>query len=146
MIAAILIPLCVATGSMLPIVGWKVSLNRAPWNHGSKTIRPRISPRSLHSPRSTARPATSVYIVANIVAFNECRAIAGVRTSASNDDPKEVTTLRAFETPHLVPSGNRRDPHDDPFDIACNAVELGIHGARFLWLYFGANCLTRGLI
>jgi hypothetical protein len=62
------------------------------------------------------------------------------------DKPKEVATLGAFERPHLVPSGNRRDPYDDPFDIASNAVELGIHGARFLQLYFGANCLTRGLI
>jgi hypothetical protein len=48
------------------------------------------------------------------------------------DKPIEVATLGAFERPHLVPSGNRRDPYDDPFDIASNAVELGIHGARFL--------------
>ena len=40
--------------------------------------------------------------------------------------------IGAFERPHLVPSGNRRDPYDDPFDIASNSVELGIHGARFL--------------
>jgi len=48
----------------------------------------------------------AVYIVASITAVNECRAIASVRTSASNDDFEEVATLWAFEKPHLVPSGN----------------------------------------
>jgi hypothetical protein len=71
---------------------------------------------------------------------------ASVRASMPNDEHQKVAALGAFERPHLVPSGNRRDPYDDPFDIASNAVELGIHGARFLQLYFGANCLTRGLI
>ena len=46
-----------------------------------------------------------------------------------NDEPKEVATLGAFERPHLVPSGNRGDHYDDPFDIASDALGLGIHGA-----------------
>jgi len=36
--------------------------------------------------------------------------------------------LWAFERPHLVPSGNRGDRYDDPFDVASDALELGIHG------------------
>jgi hypothetical protein len=52
----------------------------------------------------------------------------GVRAWLPNDDPKEVATLGAFERPHFIPSGNRRDPYDDPFDIASHALELGIHG------------------
>jgi hypothetical protein len=36
--------------------------------------------------------------------------------------------LGAFERPHLVPSRNRGDPYDDPFDIASDALKLGIHG------------------
>jgi hypothetical protein len=46
-----------------------------------------------------------------------------------NDEPKEVPTLGAIERPHLVPSGNRGDRYDDPFDIASDALGLGIHGA-----------------
>jgi hypothetical protein len=71
-----------------------------------------------------------LYIVADIAAVNECRAIASVRTSVSNDDPKEAATLRAFERLHHVPSGDRRDRYDDPFDIASGALELGIHGTH----------------
>jgi hypothetical protein len=52
----------------------------------------------------------------------------GVRARVPKDKPKEVATLWAFERPHLVPSGNRGDPYDDPFDIASDALELGIHG------------------
>jgi hypothetical protein len=51
------------------------------------------------------------------------------RASLRNDDPKEVATFGAFERPHFVPSGNQRDPYDDPFDIASDALGLGIHGA-----------------
>ena len=58
------------------------------------------------------------------------------RATVPKDKPIEVAASGAFERSHLVPSGNRRDPYDDPFDIASNAVELGIHGARFLSLYF----------
>jgi hypothetical protein len=47
----------------------------------------------------------------------------------ANDEAKEVATLGAFERPHLVPSGNRGDPYDDPFDIASDALGLVIHGA-----------------
>jgi hypothetical protein len=56
----------------------------------------------------------------------------GVRASVPNDEPKEVATLGAFERPHFVPSCDRRDPYDDPFDIASDAIELGIHGTPFL--------------
>jgi hypothetical protein len=117
------------------MVQWEVSLNRSPWNHGETPSQKKQAPdfseaRSLHGARGTsARAAISVCIVANIAAVNECRAIAGVRTSVSNDDPKEVATLRAFERPHHVPSGDRRDRYDDPYDIASDALELGIHGA-----------------
>jgi len=52
----------------------------------------------------------------------------GVRASLPNDDPKEVATLGAFEGPHFVSSGNQRDPYGDPFYIASDALELGIHG------------------
>jgi hypothetical protein len=54
----------------------------------------------------------------------------GVRPWLPNDDPKEVATLRAFERPHFVPSGDRHDLNDDPFDVAHDALELSIHGAR----------------
>lgn len=53
----------------------------------------------------------------------------GVRATVPNYKSQEVTTLGAFERPHLVPSGNQRDLHDDPFDIASDALQLGIHGA-----------------
>ena len=52
----------------------------------------------------------------------------GVRPWVPKDKPKEVATLWAFERSHLVASGNRRDPYDDPFDIASDALELDIHG------------------
>jgi hypothetical protein len=55
-----------------------------------------------------------------------------VRATVPKNKPIEVATSGAFERPHLVSSGNRRDPYDDPFDIASNAVKLGIHDARFL--------------
>jgi hypothetical protein len=70
----------------------------------------------------------------------------GVRATVPKDKPIEVATLGAFERPHLVPSGNRRDPYDDPFDIASNAVELGIHGARLLCLYFRTSLFNALLI
>ena len=54
----------------------------------------------------------------------------GVRASVPNDEPKEVATFRAFETPHFVPPGDRHDFNDDPFDVAHDALELGIHGGR----------------
>jgi len=53
----------------------------------------------------------------------------GVRAWVPKDKPKEVATLWAFERPHLVPSGNRGDRYDDPFDIARDALELGTHGS-----------------
>ena len=85
--------------------------------------------RSLHGARGTsARAAISVYIVANIVAVNECRAIAGVRTSVSNDDFKEVAASRAFERLHHVPSGDRRNSFYDPLDIASDARCIRNHG------------------
>jgi hypothetical protein len=59
----------------------------------------------------------------------------------SNDDPKEVATLRAFERPHRVPSGNWADPYYDPFDIASDAPCLGIH--RVVPLVVGSSsCLA----
>jgi hypothetical protein len=73
----------------------------------------------------------------------------GVRASMPEHKPKEVATLRAFERPHLVPSGNRRDPYDDPFNIASDALELGIHGAPIPLVgapAFWGRLLTRALI
>jgi hypothetical protein len=98
---------------------------------------------------TVARPKSSRVMIQQSLASGLGKAIAkrfGVPATVPKDKPIEVATLGAFERPHLIPSGNRRDPYDDPFDTASNAVELGIHGARFLQLYFGANCLTRGLI
>jgi hypothetical protein len=54
----------------------------------------------------------------------------GMRAWLPNDEPKEVATFGAFERPHFVPSGDRHDLNDDPFDVAHDALELGIHGAR----------------
>ena len=46
-----------------------------------------------------------------------------------NDEHQKVAALGAFERPHLVPSSNRGDRSDDPFDIASDALGLGIiHG------------------
>jgi hypothetical protein len=72
----------------------------------------------------------------------------GMRASLPNDEPKEVATFGAFERPHFVPSGNQRDPYDDPFDIASDALGLGIHGAPIPLVgapVFGASLLPRGL-
>jgi hypothetical protein len=82
---------------------------------------------------TVARPKSSRVMIQ--LASGLGKAIAkrfGVPATVPKDKPIEVATLGAFERPHLVPSGNRRDPYDDPFYIASNAVELGIHGARFL--------------
>jgi hypothetical protein len=85
---------------------------------------------------TVARPKSSRVMIQQSLASGLGKAIAKrfwrVRATVPKDKPIEVATLGAFERPHLVPSGNRRDPYDDPFDIASNAVELGIHGARFL--------------
>jgi hypothetical protein len=72
----------------------------------------------------------------------------GVRASVPNDEAKEVATSGAFERPHFVPSGNQRDLYDDPFDIASDALGLGIHGAVPLvgTPTFKGQLLTRGLI
>ena len=77
---------------------------------------------------TSARAAISLYIVGEIVAVNECRAIAGVRTSVSNDDFKEVAASRAFERLHHVPSGDRRNSFYDPLDIASDAHCIRNHG------------------
>jgi hypothetical protein len=71
-----------------------------------------------------------------------------VRASVPNDEPKEVATLGTFERPHLVPSSNRGDPYDDPFDVASDALGLRIHGAVPLVgaPTFKGQLLTRGLI
>ena len=53
----------------------------------------------------------------------------GVQATVPNYKSQEVTTLGALERPHLVPSGDQRDLYDDPFDIANDALRLGIHGA-----------------
>jgi hypothetical protein len=72
--------------------------------------------------RSHIRPDRHLdSIGAEIDAVNECRAIAGVRTSVSNDDPKELATLRAFERLHHVPPGDRLYSFYDPLDIASDA-------------------------
>ena len=65
-----------------------------------------------------------------------------------NDEHQKVAALGAFERPHLVPSGNRGDPYDDPFDVASDALGLGIHGAVPLVgaPTFKGQLLTRGLI
>jgi hypothetical protein len=95
-------------------------------------VRPRISPRPHPTGRGYIRPRRDwcLYCRAHL-RFNECRAIAGVRTSVSNDDPKEVATLRAFERLHHVSSGDRANPYDDPLDIAGAALCLGIHRVAF---------------
>jgi hypothetical protein len=99
-----------------------------PWNPQVKKSGPDCSEPDPYTARGVHPPVppSPLYIVANIAAVNDCRAIAGVRASVSNDDFKEVATLRKFERPHLVPSGNRGDRCDDPFDIASDAIGLGI--------------------
>jgi hypothetical protein len=100
--------------------------------------------RSLRGARGTsAGAAIDACIFANIPALNKCRAIAGVRTSASNDDPKEVATLGAFERPHLVPSGNRRDCFYDPLDIASGAPCLRNHGLSLCNVRHGVDLYPR---
>jgi hypothetical protein len=92
-------------------------------------VRPRISPRPHPTGRGYIRPRRDwcLYCRAHL-RFNECLAIAGVRTSVSNDDPKEVATLRAFERLHHVTSSDRRDSFYDPLDIASDARCLRNHG------------------
>jgi hypothetical protein len=46
---------------------------------------------------------------------------ASVRASTPNDEHQNVAALGAFERPHLVPSRNRGDRYDDPFEIASDA-------------------------
>jgi hypothetical protein len=84
---------------------------------------------------TVARPKSSRVMTQQSLASGLGKAIAkrfGVPATVPKDKPIEVPTLGAFERLHLVPSSNRRDSYDDPFDIASNADELGIHGARFL--------------
>jgi hypothetical protein len=51
------------------------------------------------------------------------------RSTVRNDEHQKVAALGAFERPHFVPCGNRSDRYDDPFDIASDALGLGIiHG------------------
>jgi hypothetical protein len=50
-----------------------------------------------------------------------------------NDEHQKVAALGAFERPHLVPSGNRGDRYEDPFDIASDALGLGIIHGVVLW-------------
>ena len=51
------------------------------------------------------------------------------RATVRNDEHQKVAALGAFERQHLVPCGNRGDRYDDPFDIASDALGLGIiHG------------------
>jgi hypothetical protein len=90
---------------------------RSPILYKTRGVHPPVPPSLFILPR-------------NIAAVNECRAIAGVRTPAWNDDFKEVPTLRTFERPHFVPSGNRREFYDDPFDLTHDTLELGILGPR----------------
>ena len=46
-----------------------------------------------------------------------------------NDEHQKVAALGAFERQRIVPCGNRGDRSDDPFDIASDALGLGIiHG------------------
>ena len=49
-----------------------------------------------------------------------------VRATMRNDEHQKVAALGAFERQHLVPCGNRGDRYDDPFDIASDALGLGI--------------------
>jgi hypothetical protein len=51
---------------------------------------------------------------------------ATVRASMRNDEHQKVAALGAFERQHLVPCGNRGDRYDDPFDLASDALGLGI--------------------
>lgn len=87
-----------------------VNSNRSRGTSGTKKSGPDCSARDPFTARGiSARAVFSLYTVAEIVAVNECRAIARVRTSVSNDDPKQLATFRAFERLHHVPSGDRRD-------------------------------------
>jgi hypothetical protein len=111
------------------VVTWKVSLNRFPGTPGSNKSGPGfLRGTILQGAWRFARAAISAYIVANIAAVNECRAIACVRTPAWNDDFKEGTTLRAFKRMHHVPSVDRRDFFYDLLDIASDARFLRNHG------------------
>jgi hypothetical protein len=84
--------------------------------------------------------------IAHISAVNGCRAIAGVRTLVSNDDPKEPATLRAFERLHHVPSGDSVTSFTIPLTL------LVMHsGSSFTELFLSlarqhCQLLTRGLI
>jgi hypothetical protein len=48
---------------------------------------------------------------------------------ALGDDAQDAATLGAFERPHLVAVGNRRDLYERPSDIAHAAFRFGIHCA-----------------
>ena len=100
---------------------------RSNWAFSAMPSRSASTPRMRR--RGSCRPRVrSLPSAGRAVTASGSMPDTGVRALLPNDDPKEVATLGAFERPHLIPSRDRGDRYDDPFDIASDARCLRNHG------------------